>query len=533
MDRPWFVRILVFATAALMPVGAWAACTCGNGDAQYALPPMTVDGNFADWGPVHADPDNNVCDGPINGLTDLDAPVQSTGRDIVHFAITWDQNQLYLFTERAGSASNIQRFIYYADVDDDGLMETGEPIIAAVWRGSNRRVDVFLFTYVAQAAGGDPMVDAQGNADGYTLPGSFANVPSSPARSGTWGSVNGRQMEFSVSWAELGVTPGSAFTFHVSSTNSALGASDIASKIDDNLSGCGGGIGSTRQPALTFTPDWVLTALAGSSVAAAHTVSNTGNTQDTYDITSTISGAHSPALSYYRDVDGSGTLNAGDSLLVDTDGDGIIDTGDVAVGASVQILVVYQVDAAASGTATITTTARSSRAAVVAESVQDTIEAIASPNISITKSVMAIDDPVNGPGNAFSIPGAIMLYTVIVQNSGPGQADNNSLTITDPIPVQGALKVDDIQGAGSGPVSFIDGTPSSNLAYTFGGLADPNDDLEFSNDGGTTFTYVPTADPTGCDAAVTHIRISPSGAFAADTGAGSPSAQFQFRFRIN
>lgn len=517
----------------MLPTLAWAVCVCGNGDGQFSLPPMTIDGNFADWGPVHADPDNNVCDGPANGLTDLDAPVQSTGRDIVHFAITWDQNNLYLFTERAGSASNIQRFIYYADVDDDGLMETGEPIIGAAWRGSNRRVELYLFTYVAAAPGGDPMVDAQGNADGYTLPGSFASLPSNPTRSGNWGSVDGRQMEFSVTWAELGVAPGSAFTFHVSSTNSALGASDIASKIDDNLSGCGGGLGSTRQPAVTFTPDRVLTALSGSSVAAAHTISNIGNTADTYDLTSSISGAHSPALSYYHDVDGSGSLTAADTPLVDTDGDGIIDTGNIAIGASIQILIVYQVDIAASGVATITTTARSSSASVVSDSVEDSVNAIPSPNISITKSVVPLDDPINGPGNPFSIPGAIMLYTVTLQNSGLGEADADSIAITDPIPAAGALKVDDFGGPGSGPVAFIDGNPSSSLTYAFGGLADAGDDLEFSDDGGATFTYIPTADATGCDGAVTHIRIRPGGAFAADTGAGSPSAQFQFRFRIN
>ncbi len=533
MIPPLPIRLVVILAATLVPISVWAVCTCGNGDARFALPPMVIDGNFGDWGPVHADPDNNVCDGPANGLTDLDAPVQSTGRDIVHFAVTWDQTALYLFTERAGSSSNVQRFIYYSDVDDDGLMETGEPIIGAEWRGSNRRVDIVLFTYVAAASGGDPMVDAQGNADGYTLPGSFANVPSSPARSGTWGSVDGRQMEFAVSWAELGVTPGSAFTFHVSSTNSALGASNIASKIDDNLSGCGGALGSTRQPDLTFTPDRVLTALSGSSVTAAHTITNVGNTPDTYDLTSSTSGAHSPLLSYYRDVDGSGSLTAGDTSLVDTDGDGIIDSGNVAIGATVQILIVYQVDVAASGIATITTTARSSQAPVVSDSVQDSVDAVPAPDISITKSVVPIDDPINGSGNAFSIPGAIMLYTVTIQNSGPGQADAGSLMITDPIPAAGALKVDDILGAGSGPVAFIDGNPSSNLTYTFGGLANAGDDLEFSNDGGSTFTYTPVADPTGCDSAVTHVRIRPGGAFAADTGSGSPSAQFQFRFRID
>jgi hypothetical protein len=137
---------------------------------------MTVDGNMADWAVIHADLDNNVCDGPP--IADRDAPVQSTGRDLTHFAFTWDATSIYLFTSRAGSANNVQRFVYYADIDNDGLMETGEPVIGANWSGSTRLVEVYLFQYVAVAAGGDPMVDGGGFADGYTLPGGFQNVPS-------------------------------------------------------------------------------------------------------------------------------------------------------------------------------------------------------------------------------------------------------------------------------------------------------------------------------------------------------------------
>lgn len=70
-----------------------------------------------------------MCDGPAGGLIDRDAPVQSTGRDITHFAYTWDATNIYLFTERVGSSNNTQSFVYYADIDNDGLMETGEPVI--------------------------------------------------------------------------------------------------------------------------------------------------------------------------------------------------------------------------------------------------------------------------------------------------------------------------------------------------------------------------------------------------------------------
>lgn len=70
--------------ASLVPVAAFAVCTCGFGDGQITLATIALDGDLADWAAIHADPDNNVCDGPSNGLTDRDAPVQSVGRDLTH-----------------------------------------------------------------------------------------------------------------------------------------------------------------------------------------------------------------------------------------------------------------------------------------------------------------------------------------------------------------------------------------------------------------------------------------------------------------
>jgi hypothetical protein len=150
--RRFIARLATTFLASLAPIGAWAVCTCGFGDGLFTQTTITLDGNMGDWAVVHADTDNNVCDGPANGLVDRDAPVQSTGRDLTHFAFTWDQNNIYLFTERFGSASNTQSFVYYADIDNDGLMETGEPVIGVTWRGSNRQINVYTFTYVAQAA---------------------------------------------------------------------------------------------------------------------------------------------------------------------------------------------------------------------------------------------------------------------------------------------------------------------------------------------------------------------------------------------
>jgi hypothetical protein len=532
-----FSRIGAVLVGVFIPVAVWAQCVCGFGDGQFTLTPITVDGNIADWAPVHADTDNNVCDGPSGGLIDRDAPVQSTGRDLTHFAFTWDQNSVYLFTERVGSANNVQNFVYYADVDNDGLMETGEPIVGASWQGNNRRVSIYIFNYQSQAPGGDPMVDGLGFGDGHTLPGSFINVPANnnPNRTGNWGSANGLQMEFNITWAELGLAPGSAFTFHIASSNAALGSNNFTAQIDDNLSGCGGTLGTTQVPGVTITPDLSLQGADSQTTYAAHALTNTGTGPDSFEFSSAITGDFTPIVSYYHDVDASGTFTPGDLLLTDTDGDGTPNTATLGAGAAISILIAYQVPAGTSAgdVATVQTTAASNLEPLANAAVTDTIVIIVPPDLLVAKTIVTVQDPFNNTVNPKAIPGAEILYTATITNEGPGTVDTDTLLITDAIQSNGCLKVSDIAAPGSGPVQFTDGSPSSNISYSFVSLSDVTDDVSFSSDGGITFTYSPVADAAGCDPNVTHVRINPKGSFAADTGGGSPTAEFSFRVILN
>ncbi len=164
------------------------------------------------------------------------------------------------------------------------------------------------------------------------------------------------------------------------------------------------------------------------------------------------------------------------------------------------------------------------------------------PIYSLTKLSVAISDPVNcaTPGDAAScspvgsqrrIPGAIIEYTVLLSNSG-GASDLDSVRISDPIPADTALVVADLGGAGVGPVVFTDGATSSGLTYTFTSLASATDDVEFSNDGGTTWTYTPVAGLYGCDTAVTNLRVNPKGTFVADTATPDPSLTLRFRICV-
>lgn len=363
---------------------AWGACVCGYGDGRMTINQnITIDGDMGEWSTVLNDIDNNICDAPPG--TERDGNIQSTGRDLMQFAYTWDSSYVFAYTERLASDANVDNFIYYADANNNGLMETGETVIVAKWKGSNRNVDLFLGKYSAANGGGDPMVNAGGFADGYKLPGTITDLNPSgqPNYSGSWGSDDGVRMEWRVSWSDLGIPAGTAFSFHVSSTNATPGSGSFPAQVDDNMGGCGGGAGSSQYAGLTFAPNRSLQPLPGTTVYAPHVVTNTGNGTDRFELTSTIGGGFTPTVQYYRDTDGNGAFSAGDTHLTDTDGDGKPDTGPVPAGNSFNILIAFTIPGATSGTASVTTTATSGYDSNYGAVVTDTLALY--PSITIRK----------------------------------------------------------------------------------------------------------------------------------------------------
>ncbi len=136
---------------------------------------------------------------------------------------------------------------------------------------------------------------------------------------------------------------------------------------------------------------------------------------------------------------------------------------------------------------------------------------VSSP-LKLAKSSVAYMDPFNNTANPKLIPGSYVYYTVTVENPGGVAVTSGSIVITDPTPANLSLFVANLPSA-TGPVQFSAG--SSGATFTFAGLASTTDDVEFSNNGGTTWTYAPTANAEGIDPAVTHVRINPKGAMAA------------------
>jgi uncharacterized repeat protein (TIGR01451 family) len=207
------------------------------------------------------------------------------------------------------------------------------------------------------------------------------------------------------------------------------------------------------------------------------------------------------------------------------------DVASLAVGVSCEVSV--NITSSTVGAVTNTTDApvATSPVALTGTTAWASITVQALPSLTLLKTVQTISDPVNLASNPKAIPGAYLDYTVMATNSGAGTVDNDAMIINDPIPAGTELFVNDLGGAGSGPVAFTDGGTASGLSYTFTALGNGADDLEFSDDSGATWTYTPTADADGFDAAVTNIRVNPKGVFAA-AGAGNPSFSLTFRVRL-
>lgn len=148
------------------------------------------------------------------------------------------------------------------------------------------------------------------------------------------------------------------------------------------------------------------------------------------------------------------------------------------------------------------------------------------------KTVSIIKDPVNGNNNPKAIPGGEALYEIIITNTGGGTADSNSINITDPIPANTIMYVGDLGNAGSGPVLFVDGSNKSGLTYNFISLGNTNSNLRFSNNNGSSWTYIPTPDANGYDDDITNIRMNLTGVMNSSNNGNNPSFSLKFKVKI-
>jgi hypothetical protein len=301
-------------------------------DADPTLKPITIDGDMSDWMEVLANPAQITADGDgfncalpfgVAGR-DRDCEVPAgTGRDMLVFGWTYDDTHLYLHMERWRSSSNLADFFIIMDLDGDERAENSDLVLWVTWYGSGNQTAAQLHYYSpADSIDGDPLEDPTGMADGYDMPGSVGAVhPNTPAPIVEPGvdTTTQRKCEFSISWENLGLPPGSPLNFHVASSETG----DL-SLADDNLGGPDGAMGVISFDSVDLETANEVSANGPGSVLLPHAISNTGNRQDRFTLRATSElGLH---LTYFSDPDGDGDPSDGELMGWDSNGDG--DLGD-------------------------------------------------------------------------------------------------------------------------------------------------------------------------------------------------------------
>ncbi len=249
-------------------------------------------------------------------------------------------------------------------------------------------------------------------------------------------------------------------TFIATSTNNPAISDSVVLKVN---------VEST--PGVTITPDNSGTGIRGGTVTYRHVVTNTGNTTEDMVLTG---------------------LSNWDFVFVDEDGVNLTETQtleDMAPGESEEVFVKVFVPGNASVGATeiLTVTVTGADSGATDDAVNATT--VVDGNLQLTKQA---DESAVRP----TLPDAVgsdefhpITYTTVFQNLGSAPVED--VVIIDAIPANTRVVV-------------VDNVPN--------GVDAPTDDtlngatVEYSNDGGSTWAYAPTAAADHADSSVTHVR---------------------------
>ena len=135
----------------------------------------------------------------------------------------------------------------------------------------------------------------------------------------------------------------------------------------------------------------------------------------------------------------------------------------------------------------------------------------------VSKTSTVLSDGVSA-ANPKSVPGAIVRYTITVQNTGNLSVDANSIVLVDAFPPNFTLDA-------STPFTFTEGTRPSNLnAFNQGTM------VTYSNTGSAPFT-APLG--SGYNAAIRAFRYAPTGTMQGANTSGPSSFSISFVGRLN
>jgi len=112
----------------------------------------------------------------IDGVDDLDSP--QSARDLRFFAFTYDNYNVYFYFRRINNGNAQNTFMYLMDVNADGFMDAGEPVIRANFNsggvsafGIHNYVPNMALDYVSGKGNymTKPTAPNAGLADGYSV----------------------------------------------------------------------------------------------------------------------------------------------------------------------------------------------------------------------------------------------------------------------------------------------------------------------------------------------------------------------------
>lgn len=278
---------------------------------------ITIDANFSDWIGVRADPDNVVTDSQIPD--DPDWPGQPD-RDVYMVGTTYDQEYLYFSWRRTAGGTKAITFGAYLDYQGDGLLQDGDKVV--VWTVStggpyasyaNGSADILHYHQARNSNGtlyhpeGDPMRDTHRigvptgdgeTPDGWAVANDGHDVPLKTMDAYLSPNGDGIECEARVAWSDLGVQPGHPFAIHFAAGNGpSWGVKDKPSVTYKSIGGGRyleenrGQVEDNIEPIMyildrgvTVAPDNSSGGVAGSTVTYTHTITNNGNTTETFDL---------------------------------------------------------------------------------------------------------------------------------------------------------------------------------------------------------------------------------------------------------
>ncbi|MBS3974474.1 MAG: hypothetical protein KGZ89_06375 [Actinobacteria bacterium] len=239
---------------------------------------ITIDGAFTDWSAVLANTNNTRSD-TIEPAEPDPAHAQA---DISQVSSTFDATHYFGFV-RFNSVSERERrnVRAYLDLDGDGRMQSTDRVAIIVYDRDGDVRGLWWAGYTPQDPAGDLL-----RGDGFRPPGTISTPAAITGPTISASSIIGGAIEFSLTWAQLGVPPGSPINIQFAALRAGTGAREPDL---DNTSLDNAPVLSMRHFGVTLTPNNSGAVFPGEAVTYTHTVANTGNGTETFNLTASSS----------------------------------------------------------------------------------------------------------------------------------------------------------------------------------------------------------------------------------------------------